>query len=146
MEHSNVVKVRAQWQLENLSGWHPGVEYHDGDGDGDGDDGVADADADDDEDLYLICMVRWSRMSIELVEITNKIGTNWKINIRKIQNIKEPKIPKYQIPNTKYQLKYQIPTCHDDQQDGVKLKKKNNKHVREKRKPKQRKQGQPEKI
>ena len=28
------------------------------------------------KDLYLICMVRWSRMSIELVEMTNKIGTN----------------------------------------------------------------------
>ncbi len=28
-------------------------------------------------DLYLICIVRWSRMSIELVDITNRIGTNW---------------------------------------------------------------------
>ena len=28
------------------------------------------------KNLYLICMVRWSRMSIELVEMTNKIGTN----------------------------------------------------------------------
>ena len=27
---------------------------------------------------YLICMVRWSIINIELVEITNSIGTNWK--------------------------------------------------------------------
>ena len=48
MEHSNVVKVRAQWQLENLSGWHPGVDYHDGNGDGD--DGVVDDDGDGDDE------------------------------------------------------------------------------------------------
>ena len=27
---------------------------------------------------YLICIVRWSIINIELVEITNSIGTNWK--------------------------------------------------------------------
>ena len=39
MEHSNVVKVRAQWQLENLPRRHPGI---------DGDDY-----ADDDVDEYF---------------------------------------------------------------------------------------------
>ena len=32
--------------------------------------------------LYLICMVRWSRMSIELVEMTNRIGTNCKQGLK----------------------------------------------------------------
>ena len=42
MEHSNVVKVRAQWQLENLPRRHPGI-----DGDDYADDGV---DGDDNND------------------------------------------------------------------------------------------------
>ena len=32
MEHSNVVEVRTQWQLEDLSGWHPDVVGHHDDG------------------------------------------------------------------------------------------------------------------
>ena len=50
MEHSNVIKVGTQWQLENLSCWHPDVDCHHADGDaGDGDaDGYGDEDADGD--------------------------------------------------------------------------------------------------
>ena len=33
VEHSNVVEVRTQWQLEDLSGWHPDVVHDDGYGD-----------------------------------------------------------------------------------------------------------------
>ena len=32
VEHSNVVEVRTQWQLEDLSGWHPDVVCHHHDG------------------------------------------------------------------------------------------------------------------
>ena len=47
MEHSNVVKVRAQWQLENLPRRHPGIDGDDyADDDVDGDDNN-DGDGDD---------------------------------------------------------------------------------------------------
>ena len=47
MEHSNVVKVRAQWQLENLPRRHPGIDGDDyADNDVDGDD-KNDGDCDD---------------------------------------------------------------------------------------------------
>ncbi len=44
---------------------------------------------------YLICIVRWSIISIELVEITNRIGTNWK-------KWKEKKATRSMKPHSKY--------------------------------------------
>jgi hypothetical protein len=70
VEYCNVVEVRAQRQLEDLAGGNPARQA------------VQVLVMMVSTDLYLICMVRWSRMSMELVEMTKRIGTNWKISVR----------------------------------------------------------------